>query len=175
MASNLVKEGVERNSERIFAAIKDSLVDEASVEDYIDSIGIEGYVNSTRLPDGSVRVFLSEERPEDVVQSFSPEEEIPESTGFKMSREELDAGLPGISDDLESIGVLASGDNSLIIGSDSISDDNISLLILSSTNSKKELFFANVTGKEYRTSDIISLLRDRRNTLLSNTRNRQVQ
>ena len=133
MASNLVKEGVERNSERIFAAIKDSLVDEASVEEYMDSIGIEGYVNSARLPDGSVRVFLSEERPEDVVQSSSPEEEIPESTGFEMSREELDAGLPGISDDLESIGVLASGDNSLTIGSDSISDDNISLLILSSS------------------------------------------
>lgn len=174
MASNLVKEGVEKNSERIFTAIKGSL-SEALVEDYMDSIGIEGYLNSARLPDGSVRVFLSEKRPEDVLQSSSPEEEIPESTGFEMSREELDAGLFGISDDLESIGVLASGDNLLIIGSDSISDDNISLLILNSANSEKELFFANVTGKEYRTSDIIFLLRDRRNTLLSNRRNRQVQ
>lgn len=175
MASNLVKEGVERNSERIFAAIKDSLVDEASVEDYMDSIGIEGYVNSVRLPDGSVSVFLSEERPESPLQSLSPEEEIPQSIGFEISRNELDANLPGISNDLEFIKVLAPGDDSLTIGSDSISDDNISLLILSSTNSEKELFFANVTGKEYRSSDIISLLRDRRNTLLSNTRNRQVQ
>lgn len=174
MASNLVKEGVEKNSERIFAAITDSL-NEALVENHMDSIGIEGYINSARLPDGSVKVFLSEERPEEVLQSFSPEEEIPESTEFELSRDELDTGLPGISDDLESIGVLTPGDDSLTIGSDSISNDNISLLILSSTNSEKELFFANVTGKEYRFSDIISLLRSRRSTLLSNTRNRQVQ
>lgn len=175
MASNLVKEGVERNSERIFAAIKDSLVDEASVEDYIDSIGIEGYVNSTRLPDGSVRVFLSEERPEDVVQSFSPEEEIPESTGFEMSREELDAGLPGISNYLEFLKVMAEGDDLLIYSKDNSIGDDTDLVILNSENSRKELYFTNVTGKEYQPSDIISLLKERRSTLFSNTRNRQVQ
>lgn len=174
MASNLVKEGIERNSEKIFASIKNSL-NEASVEDYMDSIGIEGYVNSTRLPDGSVKVFLSEERPESALQSFNLEEEILQSVNFEISRDELDAGLLEITEDLESIGVLVPGDNYLSVSNDILDDNNINLLILNSKNSRKELYFANPTGKTYQSSDIIFLLRDRRNTLYSNIRNRQVQ
>lgn len=73
MVNNLVKEGVERNSQRIIEAIR-SMRDAGDIAaDFINE-GIEGFIELTENPDSSLTVRITEERPERAVEELREED-----------------------------------------------------------------------------------------------------
>ena len=74
MANNLVKEGVERNSQRIIEAIRSRNSGDIT-PDFINE-GIEGFVELTENPDNSLTVRIVEERPERTIEESREEESI---------------------------------------------------------------------------------------------------
>ena len=169
MANNLVKEGVERNSQRIIEAIR-SITDAGNIAADFVNEGIEGFIELTENPDNSLTVRITEERLERTIEESREEESISNPETIIL---EYQTFVDEIND--QNLVNFLKTKNVITENQDVYLEHTDYLILVFSLESEREYFNGRGFSKIFTQSEIIQSIKDKNSAgnLVSSIRNRE--